>query len=82
MSIENGREHFRALGIEDRVLEFDVSSATVPLAAKALGVEHGKIAKPFLLRVPKVRFSWFWLPEMLKLITRNSGRHLNAKPKC
>jgi prolyl-tRNA editing enzyme YbaK/EbsC (Cys-tRNA(Pro) deacylase) len=53
LSIENGREHFRALGIEDRVLEFDVSSATVPLAAKALGVEHGKIAKTLSFKSPE-----------------------------
>ena len=45
MSIEKGRAYFRALGIEDRVREFDVSSATVELAALALGVEGARIAK-------------------------------------
>ena len=45
MSIEKGRAYFRALGIEDRVQEFDVSSATVDLAAQALGVEGARIAK-------------------------------------
>ena len=45
MSIEKGRAYFRALGIEDRVMEFDVSSATVELAAKAVGVEGARIAK-------------------------------------
>ena len=45
MSIEKGRAYFRALGIEDRVQEFDVSSATVELAAQALGVEGARIAK-------------------------------------
>ncbi len=45
MSIEKGRAYFRALGLEDRVLEFDVSSATVELAAKAIGVEGARIAK-------------------------------------
>lgn len=45
MSIEKGRAYFRALGIEDRVREFDVSSATVELAAQALGVEGARIAK-------------------------------------
>ena len=38
MSIEKGRAYFRALGMEDRVQEFTVSSATVELAALALGV--------------------------------------------
>lgn len=45
MSIEKGRAYFRALGMEDRVMEFDVSSATVELAAQALGVEGARIAK-------------------------------------
>lgn len=45
MSIEKGREFFRAQGIEDRVQEFTVSSATVELAAEALGVEPARIAK-------------------------------------
>ena len=45
MSIEEGRAYFRALGIEDRVMEFEVSSATVELAAQALGVEGARIAK-------------------------------------
>lgn len=45
MSIERVREYFRKLGIEDRVMEIDESSATVALAAKALGCEEGRIAK-------------------------------------
>ena len=45
MSIEKGRAYFRSLGMEDRVMEFDVSSATVELAAQALGVEGARIAK-------------------------------------
>lgn len=45
MSIEKGRAFFRALGMEDRVREFDVSSATVELAALALGVDGARIAK-------------------------------------
>ncbi len=45
MSIEKGRAYFRSLGMEDRVMEFDVSSATVELAAEALGVEGARIAK-------------------------------------
>ena len=45
MSIERVREAFRAFGIEDRIREFPVSSATVELAARAVGVEAGRIAK-------------------------------------
>lgn len=45
MSIETGRAFFRQYGMEDRVLEFDVSSATVELAARAVGVEPARICK-------------------------------------
>ncbi|MDO4749554.1 MAG: YbaK/EbsC family protein [Eubacteriales bacterium] len=45
MSIEKGRAYFRQFGLEDRVQEFDVSSATVELAALALGVDGARIAK-------------------------------------
>ena len=45
MSIERVREYFRDRGMEDRVLEFDVSSATVELAAEALHCEPCRIAK-------------------------------------
>ena len=52
MSIEKGRAYFRALGMEDRVLEFDVSSATVELAARAVGVEGARIAKTLSFKTP------------------------------
>ena len=45
MSIEKVRAFFREKGIEDLVQEFPVSSATVELAAQALGVEGKRIAK-------------------------------------
>ena len=45
MSISSVREYFRKLGIEDKVMEFDVSSATVELAAAALGCEGQRIGK-------------------------------------
>lgn len=51
MSIERVREYFRTKGIEDRILEFDVSSATVDLAAQALGCEGKRIAKTLSFHV-------------------------------
>ena len=45
MSIERVRAYFQMLGIEDRIQEFAVSSATVELAAQAVGVEAARIAK-------------------------------------
>ncbi len=45
MAIEKVREYFKTLGIEDKIQEFSVSSATVELAAEALGVKGQRIAK-------------------------------------
>ncbi|MCR4963944.1 MAG: YbaK/EbsC family protein [Firmicutes bacterium] len=45
MAIEAVKEYFSKYGLAQRVQEFDVSSATVELAAQALGCEPGRIAK-------------------------------------
>jgi len=45
MSIDRVRAFFRPLGREQDILEFDVSSATVELAAQAVGVIPARIAK-------------------------------------
>ena len=52
MSIEKVRAYFTQLGLQDRILEFDVSSATVELAAQALGVEAKRIAKTLSFLTP------------------------------
>lgn len=45
MSIAAVKEYFRQYGLEERVQEFDVSSATIHLAAEALGCAPERIAK-------------------------------------
>lgn len=45
MSIAIARKHLEKFGVEDRIKEFDVSSATVDLAAIAVGVEGARICK-------------------------------------
>lgn len=45
MAIEKVREYFRQYGMENRIREFEVSSATVELAAEALHCEPCRIAK-------------------------------------
>lgn len=45
MSIEKVRAYFAAVGLADRIQEFEVSSATVALAAEALHCEPARIAK-------------------------------------
>jgi len=51
MSIERVREYFRGYGMEDKIMEFDVSSATVELAAQAVGCEPARIAKTLSFKV-------------------------------
>ena len=45
MSIETALEHLAKFGLAEKIHEFSVSSATVALAAEALGVEGARIAK-------------------------------------
>lgn len=51
MSIEKVRAYFKEFGVDDRIREFEVSSATVDLAAVAVGVESARIAKSLSFKV-------------------------------
>ncbi|MBP9988980.1 MAG: YbaK/EbsC family protein [Ruminococcus sp.] len=51
MAIEKAKNYLKQFGIDDRVLEFDVSSATVELAAQAVGVEGKRIAKSLSFKI-------------------------------
>lgn len=50
MSIENVKKYFRQFNMDDKIREFDVSSATVELAARALDCEPSRIAKTLAFR--------------------------------
>ncbi len=73
MSIERVRAYFSTLGIENKIMEFEVSSATVELAAVAVGVEGARIAKTlsFLLK-----------EEPILIVTAGDGRVDNKKYKA
>jgi prolyl-tRNA editing enzyme YbaK/EbsC (Cys-tRNA(Pro) deacylase) len=45
VAIERVKEYFKTFGMEDRIQEFEVSSATVALAAEALHCDGCRIAK-------------------------------------
>lgn len=45
MAIDKVKKYFEQYGMEDRILEFEVSSKTVELAAVAVGCEPARIAK-------------------------------------
>ena len=45
MTLKEVREYFKGVGLEDRIVIFDKSTATATLAAQALGCEESRIAK-------------------------------------
>ena len=51
MSVEKVRKYLVPYGVADRIREFEVSSATVELAAVAVGVEGARIAKTLSFKV-------------------------------
>jgi prolyl-tRNA editing enzyme YbaK/EbsC (Cys-tRNA(Pro) deacylase) len=55
MAIDKVKKYFKQYNLEDKVIEFDESSATVELAAKALHTEGKRIAKTMSFRL-KDRF--------------------------
>lgn len=73
MSIEKVREYFTTLGIENKIMEFDVSSATVELAAIAVGVEGARIAKTL---------SFLVKDEPILIVVAGDGRVDNKKYKA
>ena len=73
MSIEKVKQYFSALGIENRIQEFPVSSATVELAAQALGCEGARIAKTI---------SFMLDSEAILIVTAGDAKIDNAKYKA
>ena len=73
MSIEKARAYLRGFGLDDRIREFDVSSATVELAAQAVGVEPARIAKTLSFRLGE---------RVVLLVTRGDARLDNKKTKA
>lgn len=51
MAIELVREYLKKWNADQRIIEFDVSSATVELAAQAAGCEPARIAKTLSFKV-------------------------------
>lgn len=73
MAIEKVKEYFRKYDMEEKVLEFDVSSATVELAAEALHCEPCRIAKTL---------SFFVGEEPILIVTAGDVKIDNAKYKA
>lgn len=73
MAIERARAYFEQFGMAGRIREFEVSSATVELAALAVGVEGKRIAKTLS----------FWVHERpILIVTAGDAKIDNAKYKA
>lgn len=73
MSIEKVRDYFKKFGIEDRIIEFATSSATVELAAQAAGCEPARIAKTLSFKLPD--------GSCILIVTAGDSKIDNAKYK-
>lgn len=73
MSIERVKEYFRQYDMEDKILEFDVSSATVELAAQVLGCEPQRIAKTLSFKIGD---------EAILIVAAGDARINNGKYKA
>jgi prolyl-tRNA editing enzyme YbaK/EbsC (Cys-tRNA(Pro) deacylase) len=77
MSTEAVKEYLSKKGVDlARVLEFDVSSATVALAAQAVGCEEARIAKTLSFRIPGER------DRILLILAAGDVKLDNAKYKA
>jgi len=73
MSVEKVKSYFKNHGIEGRIIEFDVSSATVELAAAALNCEPKRIAKTLSFIVNE---------QVILIVTAGDAKIDNSKYKA
>jgi prolyl-tRNA editing enzyme YbaK/EbsC (Cys-tRNA(Pro) deacylase) len=73
MSVEEVKSYFDKFNMKDRILEFEVSSATVELAAAALHCEPARIAKTL---------SFIAGEQVILVVTAGDSRIDNAKYKA
>lgn len=73
MAIEKVRDYFKKYDMEGRILEFEVSSATVALAAQALNCEPDRIAKTLSFKVGE---------DCVLIVTAGGAKIDNAKYKA
>ncbi|MCP3463818.1 YbaK/EbsC family protein [Bradyrhizobium sp. CCGUVB23] len=73
MSIQSVRDFFAEKAPDITVIESPISSATVPLAAEAYGVEPGRIAKTLSLRIGE---------RVILIVASGTSRMDNKKVKA
>ena len=73
MAVDKVRQYFKKYKMEDRIKEFDVSSATVELAAQALHTEGKRIAKTMSFRLKE---------EYILIVLAGDAKISNSKYKA
>lgn len=73
MAIDRVKQYFRDRGFEERIREYEVSSATVELAAEAAGCEPARIAKTLSFHVGN---------EVILVVAAGDARIDNQKYKA
>ena len=80
MGVETVRTYLKENGLDYDILEFDVSTETVDLAAQALGVEPALIAKTLVLKL-KDRFILVVTKGDARLDNKKIKQHFQSKAK-
>lgn len=80
MAVEKVREYLKEYHMADRILEFDVSSATVELAAQAVGCEPERIAKTMSFLVNEEVILIVTAGDV-KIDNKKYKQHFHAKAK-
>ena len=73
MSIEIAKAYFKKFDMDTRILDFEVSSATVELAAQAVGCEPARIAKTLSFMVEE---------QPILILTAGDAKIDNSKYKA
>ena len=81
MSLSSVKNYFKQYNMDTHIVEFPVSSATVELAAQAIGCKEQEIAKTMSFHVGEEVIVIVRL-EMHESIIRNINRSFTRKLKC
>lgn len=80
MTFIKAKEHLEKRGFGDRILEFRISSATVELAAEAVGTKPAQIAKSLTFKVED-QVVMIVCAGDVKVNSGKFKRHFSTKPK-
>ena len=81
MAFDKAKAYLQQYGLESHIMEFDTSSATVELAAKAVGCEPARIAKTLSFKVEEQCILIVAAGDA-KLTIKNTRHSFTPKQRC